>query len=271
MTLTMHGQFSVVKIEKNMRFKTNQERTAEYLNRFDRDKLLLSLVGNDPTIFDVGANHGRSLSEFLELWPSGRMFCFEPQAECIESLSVIRDANPSREITIVEAAAGNQTADELTFYTHDIDAQLLGGLSGFHKMNLNSRDSLNLKEIAGNMDAETAYERLVNHERQVACVRLDEWMLSRGIERVDLLKMDTQGFEPQVLEGLGESLKNVSVVLTEIMFYDLYERSLSFYDIEQFLMPAGFELFDISHISKNPMNGRTDWVDVIYVNKKFRS
>ena len=31
--------------------------------------------------------------------------------------------------------------------------------------------------------------------------------------------------------------------------------------------PAGFHLYDINYISKNPMNGRTDWVDVIYVNK----
>ena len=53
------------------------------------------------------------------------------------------------------------------------------------------------------------------------------------------------------------------------MFYDFYERSLSFSDIENFLAPAGFKLYDISHISKNPMNGRTDWVDVIYVNHKI--
>jgi len=60
------------------------------------------------------------------------------------------------------------------------------------------------------------------------------------------------------------------VVLTELMFFDYYEKSLSFSDIERFLLPAGFHLYDISHISKNPMNGRTDWVDVIYVNKRLR-
>ena len=53
------------------------------------------------------------------------------------------------------------------------------------------------------------------------------------------------------------------------MFYDLYERKLTFSDIEKYLLPAGFELFDISHISKNPSNGRTDWVDLIYVNQNI--
>lgn len=51
---------------------------------------------------------------------------------------------------------------------------------------------------------------------------------------------------------------------TEISFYDFYEKEVSFYDIERIVLPAGFRLWDISHISKNPMNGRTDWVDVIY-------
>ena len=69
--------------------------------------------------------------------------------------------------------------------------------------------------------------------------------------------------------GLGESLSMVDVVITELMFYDFYERSLSFTDIENYLHPAGLRLFDISDISKNPMNGRTDWIDVIYVHERL--
>ena len=83
------------------------------------------------------------------------------------------------------------------------------------------------------------------------------------------MKIDTQGHEPEVLESIGEKLTNVHVVIAELMFFDYYERSLSFSDIEKTLLPAGFKLYDISHIVKNPMNGRTDWIDVIYLNKKF--
>ena len=55
------------------------------------------------------------------------------------------------------------------------------------------------------------------------------------------------------------------MVSVEISFYDFYEKSSSFFEIEQVLRPFGFKLWDISHISKNPLNGRTDWVDAIYV------
>ena len=85
-----------------------------------------------------------------------------------------------------------------------------------------------------------------------------------GIDHVDILKMDIQGAEPKVLKGAKERLGNFDIILTELNFYDLYKKQVSFYDIEQYLKPAGFKLFDISHISKNPINGRTDWVDVIY-------
>ena len=75
---------------------------------------------------------------------------------------------------------------------------------------------------------------------------------------------------PKKFDGLGNRLSDIDLVITELMFYDYYERSLSFSDIEKYLLPSGFKLYDISHISKNPMNGRTDWVDIVYINDRIR-
>jgi hypothetical protein len=155
----------------------------------------------------------------------------------------------------------------VVFYTHDIHS----GLSGFNKVNLNSRDSVLLNELKNSDSTKglNEYKNKINLTETADLIRLDEYMLEHKINKIDLLKIDTQGFEPEVISGLGEKLKDVGVVLTELMFYDYYNRSLSFTDIEKYLLPAGFQLFDISHISKNPLNGRTDWVDVIYVNKRI--
>ena len=64
-------------------------------------------------------------------------------------------------------------------------------------------------------------------------------------------------------------MSQTKVVTCELMLYDYYEKSLSFAELELPLHKAGFKLYDISHIAKNPMNGRTDWVDVVYVNNHF--
>jgi hypothetical protein len=127
-----------------------------------------------------------------------------------------------------------------------------------------------LNELKNSQQGIEPYEASINHVRTVPLIRLDSYIDNASINKINLLKIDTQGYEAEVLSGTGTRLSDIDVVITELMFYDFYERSLSFTDIERFLLPAGFRLYDISHISKNPMNGRTDWVDVIYVNEKLK-
>ena len=246
-------------------YESNQERTSQYLENFDRQKVLKSLVRNSsPVLFDVGANMGQSLDEFKSWWPNASVFCFEPQKECWNSLDQAQSKYKKNDVTIVKKAVGNVSGEELDFYTHDIS----NGLSGFNKVNLKSEDSIQINGLNKSSNERYEYDRKFNHSRKVETLRLDDFMIKERINHIDLIKIDTQGFEPEVLDGLGEFLSCVDVVLTELMFYDYYERKLSFSDLERFLIPAGFSLYDINHISKNPMNGRTDWVDVIYVNER---
>ena len=246
-------------------YATNQERTEEYLKKFNREATIKHIINDkEITILDVGANEGQSLIEFKQWWKKAKVHCFEPQSECWDLLYNCAEQFKTTEVFINKVAAGSESDKELIFYSHDIST----GISGFNKVNLNSKDSLRLTEEV-NKDAVDEYKKILNHQRTVKTIRLDDYMNNNNIKHVDLLKIDTQGFEPEVLDGAGKLLKNVDVVLTELMFYDYYDRSLSFTDIEKYLIPAGFKLYDISHIAKNPMNGRTDWVDVIYVNDRL--
>jgi FkbM family methyltransferase len=250
-------------------YPTNQERTADYFEKFNREKTIKYLLKDtNPFILDIGANIGTSLDEFKSWWPNALVHCFEPQLECWEELQNRESQFSDNSVVINQCAAGNESNDDAIFYSHDINS----GVSGFNKINLQSEDSIDISQLS--MDGKNGlkeYEQSLNYERKVKVIRLDEYLNKRNIDHVNLLKIDTQGFEPQVLEGLGKRLADVDIVITELMFYDFYERSLSFSDLEEFLLPAGFQLYDISHIAKNPMNGRTDWVDVIYVNNRLRS
>jgi|TARA_B100000795_G_scaffold44415_1_gene29144 FkbM family methyltransferase len=247
---------------------TNMERTAEYLAKFNREKVLKHIIKDKaPVIFDVGANSGMSLEEFKGFWSDSTVHCFEPQKECWTSLHEKSKKYQESSVFINKTAVGKKVEKDINFYSHEINT----GLSGFNKINLDSVDSVYLNELqAAETDSNlNKYSDKINHKRLVNVIRLDEYMSSSKIEKVNLLKIDTQGFEPEVLAGLGKRLEDVDVVVTELMFYDYYSRSLSFSDIEKYLIPSGFQLYDISHIAKNPMNGRTDWIDVIYVNNKI--
>jgi len=246
---------------------TNEHRTEEYLKKFDREKVLkLLITEKNPVIFDVGANSGSSLTEFKTWWPDATVHCFEPQQECWAELEERAARYSSGSVIINKVGAGALASEGLTFYTHDLTT----GQSGFNRINTKSHDSIRLNELSDSKQILAQYEASLNHVRTVPLVRLDGYIANRSIGKVNFLKIDTQGYEPEVLAGLGGLLSDIDVVITELMFYDFYERSLSFSDIEKYLLPAGFRLYDISHISKNPMNGRTDWVDVVYVNERIK-
>jgi FkbM family methyltransferase len=251
-------------------YPSNQERTEEYLKKFDREKTLKYLINNkSPIVFDVGANNGGSLKQFKSWWPASEVHCFEPQEECWEELEACANLYTNNSVFVNKYAIGSESSSNNTFYTHEINS----GVSGFNKINLKSKDSVHLHNLKTNeFENVKEYEDSINHVRSIDIVRMDEYIETIDVinNHIDLLKIDTQGFEPQVLEGFGSKLNCVDVIITELMFYDYYERSLSFFDIEKYLLPAGFQLYDISHIAKNPMNGRTDWVDVIYVHERLR-
>ena len=245
-------------------FGKNEERTQEYLKKFNKEKALKFLIkSSTPTIFDVGANNGSSLEIFKEYWPQSDVHCFEPQQECWDDLEDCASRYKQGKVVINKFAVGHEPIKSAKFYSHDLNT----GISGFNKINLDSDDSIELNKIKGDKGLVNNYKETLNHEREVEIVPISEYLKGfHDIKKIDLLKIDTQGFEPEVLKGFGSDLSKVHVIVTELMFYDYYERKLSFSDIEKFMIPHNFKLYDISHIAKNPMNGRTDWIDVMYVN-----
>jgi len=254
----------------------NEERSSQYLDNFDHQKTLkFRTMKSDPVIFDIGSNVGDSLFEFKKWWPESRIHCFEPQAECWPEWESQASSFDKDEIILNKTAVGAVEESGKSYFTHDIN-ELSGsvtrrtGISGFNQINTESSDSILLESLKkGSISELEEYKKSINNIRKVPVIRMDKYLSEKKIDKVDLVKIDTQGHEPEVLEGFGERLKDVRVVLTELMFYDYYDRRLSFSDIEVYLHKAGFKLYDISHIAKNPMNGRTDWVDVIYVNDQY--
>jgi FkbM family methyltransferase len=242
---------------------TSDQRTSEYSLTFSKNSLLKSLIqSTNPHILDVGANSGSSLVTFKELWPESIIHCFEPQFECWADLEAAAQSYSRGSVTIIRSAVGSVDSESSPFYTHSLTT----GQSGFNKINLNSLDSIRLSKMRSSHER-IDYEASVNECRSVSVTRLDNYLQAANINKINLLKVDTQGHEPEVLEGLGKMLKSVDVVLTELMLFDFYDRQLTFTDIEKHLLPAGFHLYDICNISKNPMNGRTDWVDLLYIRR----
>jgi FkbM family methyltransferase len=189
-------------------------------------------------IFDVGANHGQFLQMSAKAL-AGRpcqMHCFEPSKAAYALLS--RRAEGLKNVILNNVGLGRETGDRLLF------ADKLGsGLASLTKRRL---DHFGI----GFSESET-----------VSIETLDNYCAFRGIDHIDLLKIDVEGHELDVLAGAAEMLRkrairfvtfefggcNIDTRTSVQDFYYLFAR----YDMRiARITPAGgwFELGDYREI-----------------------
>ena len=135
-------------------------------------------------------------------------------------------------------------------------------MSGFYKINRESKDHIRLRSSARNKIL-----REINFSYMVNCMSLDD--IFKRKMNIDLLKIDTQGNELNILKGSKKLLKNIKFIRLELMLYDYYENSYSISDIELFLKKFNFKIFNILEVQQNPVNLKTDWIEVLFYNKNL--
>lgn len=99
---------------------------------------------------------------------------------------------------------------------------------------------------------------------------MDEYCKKNNIGNIDIIKIDTQGYEDKVLKGCSELIKNdkINLIQVELIFADIYEKSLNFYDIERYLIPNNFRLFAINNFGS--LYNNYSWqTELIYVHKNL--
>ena len=84
---------------------------------------------------------------------------------------------------------------------------------------------------------------------QSKMITLDTYCEEKKIKQIDILKIDVQGFEDKVLDGAQNLLKasKIKLIQLELIFTEIYEKPLSIYDVEKFLIPNKYKLFGISN------------------------
>lgn len=139
------------------------------------------------TVLDIGANIGTfSLLASELVGECGRVVAVEPVARNFDCLAMLVTANALDNITCVRSAAGNT--------------------DGSLRMKL-AREGGQHSVLEAQIDDSVGYE-------EVDCARIDSIASRVGLDRVDFLKMDVEGFEPQALAGAEETIRGFGPVLS---------------------------------------------------------
>lgn len=235
---------------------SSPSRNQEFERAYSRGRVLADRVGREKarTIIDVGAYLGETAHWFSVLFPNATVWALEPFPESFAEL-VLKSGTKIKPFNLAVTNFDGQVELHYNSISHT---------NGIYPINSDSSDSLSVAQRGevGIKQNSTIGSVLVNARS------LNSFVEEQDILEIDLLKIDVQGAEVDVLKGSGNILNRVAVVLIEISLYDYYEKSSTIGDVESYLSPHGFSLWSVTDISNNPMNGRTDWVELLYVNSK---
>ena len=144
-------------------------------------------------VFDVGANIGLSTLNYTQRWPGCRVFAFEPNPTIVRELAANVGQNGA--VRVEQLALGSSVGSAIMHtYKEGSDLSSLGGSSPY-------ANHFGLQGSPITVDVTT----------------LDAFCTSREIAEITFLKIDTEGFDYDVLKGAERMLseKRVGLVYCE--------------------------------------------------------
>jgi FkbM family methyltransferase len=171
-------------------------RTRNYEEAFST--ALLSEIQRGDTVWDVGANVGYYTLQFAELvGPEGRVIAFEPSPRNFPRLE--EACNGRTNIRLVMAALG-RSEGQVAFHVSDDETGVTDRIESSAQGN---RDAVSVNVTTG-----------------------DAFLARTEAAAPDVLKLDVEGFEDDVLEGLCLTLgtKSIRALFVEVHFGGLAAR-----------------------------------------------
>jgi FkbM family methyltransferase len=200
-----------------------------------------------PIIFDVGANVGSSIKRFDLIFNDSVIHSFEPIKECFDQM--VRDY-PNKRFLKNNYALGEKNTNKRFFINkHTVTSSFFRINKSYDETDKNDKPKNNIK---------------------IKTITLDTYINLNKIKKIDILKIDTQGFELNILKGAKKSLKKViHFVEVEIIICDYYEKKINLHEIDSIMCKNNFDLFNLQNVSYNK-DSQIKWFDMLYINRKFK-
>ena len=194
-------------------------------------------------VFDVGANVGQYARSLRRMGYRGKIISFEPVRSVFEKLE--RKSKNDPHWCVRNMALGDQ--------------------DGYAEINISrhSESSSMLPMLSSHTDV--APESAYMGKERITIRRLDS-VIDELNDNLDnsCLKVDTQGFEGQVLDGAKNALSKVRLVQLEMSLVPLYAGESLFLDLTDRLLREGYKLVALEPGLSSPATGKLLQVDGIF-------
>ena len=204
-------------------------------------------------LFDVGAHHGETIINFQKNFDFEQIHSFEVSKENFNVLSRNYKDFEDKRIIINNFGLSNKSK-ELQF-----NQFIESSSSTISKINEKSLYFKKKIKILGFLKDNRDYYKT----SKVQLNSLDNYMEKKNVDKIDLLKIDTEGHEYFVLKGGSRNLPKINYIYFEHHYDDMLDKGYTFSNIHEFLINNNFK-----KIFKSKMYFRKSF-EYIYENSRF--
>ncbi len=213
-----------------------------------------SIKKNINIFIDVGAHQGDTIGEFLEIFSIKKIYAFEPSKEnFIKLKKKVAELEKSKLVEIKIFPFGLGEKNDILPLNEITD----GVSNTFNSLNINSRYFKKKKFITTLF----GIKKFIKDKVPTKIIRLKDFIEQEKIDKIDFMKIDTEGFEFNILLGLEKDINKVQFILFEHHYDNMIIKNYKFKDIHKLLNNNGFK-----KIFKTKMPFRKSF-DYIYENK----
>ena len=222
----------------------------KYFHQKNIIRYLKKNLENVDIFFDIGSHKGLYTDLITKNFKVKKIVMVEPQKNIFKFIK--NKYLKKKEVKIYNLALSDKKKKQ-TLYINKHD--LTSSLTQIDKKN--SYLNIKAKLFGGTIND------LIRNKYMVNSCKLSDIIKKDSINKIDLLKVDTEGHELQVLRGAGSFLKEkVNFILIEIHNSNIFLN----YDAKKIHNYLKKNKFTLKKIYKFPF---TTWEDRIYQNKNF--
>ena len=197
--------------------KSNKNRITAFLKKKTSDKKLI--------IIDVGAHKGETLKIFINNFDIERILCFEPNKSVFNILVKRFSDLKNKGVTLLNYGLSNQRKIKKLNILNDTSS------STFSKINEKSEYFKRKKRIISLFSKSPFFK-----EVDVKVETISHFINLYNLDRIDILKIDTEGSEFEILNGIEkEYFSKINFIYFEHHFDLMLDKGYKFSDINDLL------------------------------------
>ena len=205
-----------------------------FFDNFQQKKIINFLkrkLHQDLIIIDVGSHYGETIKLFCKNFKIKKIHCFEASPNNFKILlKKIKKAGLSDFCTLNMLALGSLSKESFIKQTKESSSSTINDFNSDSKYFKRKLKILNI------INSNKYYEKI-----PIKIIVLDDYIAEKKIQFIDLLKIDTEGFEFNVIKGLEKNYNIVKFIYFEHHYDDMIKKNYKFKDINQILTKYGFK------------------------------